>query len=120
MRISSWSSDVCSSDLIVLQDIVEEPHDVLDELLVAVPLVPGLEVQRRQAAHRRAVVPQMVAAGRKRDLRAEIGCRHLQAKIAVMLGHSRVHFVDEDDIGRSEEHTSEIQSLMRNSYAVLC
>src|SRR3546814_5618289 len=25
-----------------------------------------------------------------------------------------------DDIVRSEEHTSELQSLMRNSYAVLC
>src|SRR3546814_3987890 len=26
----------------------------------------------------------------------------------------------DDDIGRSEEHTSELQSLMRNSYAVFC
>src|SRR3546814_6894016 len=30
-------------------------------------------------------------------------------------------FVDEDiDYARSEEHTSELQSLMRNSYAVFC
>src|SRR3546814_7190783 len=29
-----------------------------------------------------------------------------------------VHYVGEG--GRSEEHTSELQSLMRNSYAVLC
>src|SRR3546814_8962349 len=32
----------------------------------------------------------------------------------VAAGHSR------DDLGRSEEHTSELQSLMRNSYAVFC
>src|SRR3546814_1283206 len=28
--------------------------------------------------------------------------------------------VDADALGRSEEHTSELQSLMRNSYAVFC
>src|SRR3546814_7942447 len=28
--------------------------------------------------------------------------------------------VDENDHPRSEEHTSELQSLMRNSYAVFC
>src|SRR3546814_7443565 len=33
--------------------------------------------------------------------------------------HSRVEFVDEGN-GRSEEHTSELQSLMRISYAVFC
>jgi hypothetical protein len=30
---------------IVLQDVVEETHHVLDELLVALPLFPGFEVQ---------------------------------------------------------------------------
>src|SRR3546814_7959118 len=29
-------------------------------------------------------------------------------------------FVKEVSVGRSEEHTSELQSLMRNSYAVFC
>src|SRR3546814_4283640 len=29
-------------------------------------------------------------------------------------------FVDEGGVGRSEEHTSELQSLLRNSYAVFC
>src|SRR3546814_2476811 len=31
-----------------------------------------------------------------------------------------VHAAALDGIGRSEEHTSELQSLMRNSYAVFC
>ena len=47
---------------IIGQHIVEEAHDVLDEQFVAVPLVPGFEVQRRQAAHRGAVGAEMVPA----------------------------------------------------------
>src|SRR3546814_13167351 len=89
MRISDWSSDVCSSDL--------------DERLVAVPLVPGFEVQRREAADRGAIVAEMVAARRQRDLRAEVRGRDLEAEVAVMLGHHPVHLVDEDDVWRSEE-----------------
>src|SRR3546814_9275353 len=72
---------------------------------------------------RSAVVPQMVAADRQRDFGTQVRRRHLQAKLAVMPWHRRVHLVDEDDIGlarRSEEHTSELQSLMRISYAVFC
>src|SRR3546814_3880316 len=36
--------------------------------------------------------------------------------------HKQVYatFVDKDNKGRSEEHTSELQSLMRISYAVFC
>src|SRR3546814_4851577 len=35
-------------------------------------------------------------------------------------GDSQVLDTDEQPIPRSEEHTSELQSLMRNSYAVFC
>src|SRR3546814_10213998 len=35
------------------------------------------------------------------------------------LAHRRARGQDQQ-VGRSEEHTSELQSLMRNSYAVLC
>src|SRR3546814_4774762 len=124
MRISDWSSDVCSSDL---------------EDLVAVPLVPGLEVEAGEAADGGAVGAEMVLAGGKGDLGAEVRGRDLEAQVAVVLGHRPVHLVDEDDVGltsgearldqlleegagvdRSEEHTSELQSLMRISYAVFC
>ena len=83
---------------IVGQHIVEEAHHVLDEALVAVPLVPGFEVERRQAADRGAIVTQMVAARGQRDFRAEVGGRNLQPQIAVMLGHRRVHMVAEHDV----------------------
>src|SRR3546814_6894967 len=53
----------------------------------------------------------------------EDGDRHrhiLQALGAALRGHDDRVVVGLDDIGRSEEHTSELQSLMRISYAVFC
>src|SRR3546814_20722712 len=35
---------------IILEDVVEHAHDIFDELLVAVPLIPGFEIERRPAA----------------------------------------------------------------------
>ena len=57
---------------IVLQHIVEEAHDILDEHPVIVPLVPGFQVERGQAAHRRAVVAEVIAARRQGDFRAQV------------------------------------------------
>src|SRR3546814_6917472 len=31
-----------------------------------------------------------------------------------------IAYIDDDEMVRSEEHTSDLQSLMRNSYAVFC
>src|SRR3546814_2815521 len=53
----------------------------------------------------------MVAAGLEQDGGAGLMCRHM-----VWLG--RDHLVEQGQ--RSEEHTSELQSLMRISYAVFC
>src|SRR3546814_1683092 len=41
------------------------------------------------------------------------------AEVAAVLGHEIGHVVQRDHY-RSEEHTSELQSLMRTSYAVFC
>src|SRR3546814_2346411 len=109
MRISDWSSDVCSSDL---------PHAEFDRF------------------------PQRVT-----DLVAEFGTKGIDAVIEhfIEAEHADFHWdgrlaemnlgawesLDEEDgafervasIGyfrRSEEHTSELQSLMRISYAVFC
>src|SRR3546814_10735418 len=70
MRISDWSSDVCSADL------------------------PGRD---------RAPLPSPISPRRRRTITARMqiaGCCSSRS--------------------RSEEHTSELQSLMRKSYAVLC
>src|SRR3546814_3028659 len=91
MRISDWSSDVCSSDL---------DHAALGH-------VPGHD---RIGADRR-----LGADGYATD---DLGARSQEAAVA---DHRRaapaaaIHIAE-----RSEEHTSELQSLMRISYAVFC
>src|SRR3546814_6368138 len=57
------------------------------------------------------VVPVLEVAEHGIDLRPEHDAG---------LGFRRAVGVDLDEAPRSEEHTSELQSLMRNSYTVLC
>src|SRR3546814_4381581 len=73
--------------------------------------------RRRHRLRRLAVVEGVGAAlGDGAQGRAEL---RLHQPLA---GHERAAVIEEDrrDIGRSEEHTSELQSLMRISYAVFC
>src|SRR3546814_8807868 len=84
MRISDWSSDVCSSDLRAARLVVDRlPHRVRP---------PGAD----PAVDHPGLVPvdPHHAPGARGDDR---GAAH-----------------------RSEEHTSELQSLVRTSYAVFC
>src|SRR3546814_1943643 len=102
MRISDWSSDVCSSDL----------HDAgfgAARLPVPVVRVDQRSVGRPFGLHddRRAAVG---AALREQPPAQRRISRHLE-----QLGAR----VEQQDM-RSEEHTSELQSLMRTSYAVFC
>src|SRR3546814_9496191 len=81
MRISDWSSDVCSSDLIAVQ-------------------LAGFRVLHSNLRGLRQARQQLVGGVR--------GKHH-----GVL--DARPVFAN-----RSEEHTSELQSLMRISYAVFC
>src|SRR3546814_3436172 len=71
-------------------------------------LVPYTTLFRSADAHDRRIQPiEGMFHGDGRDLGADAG--------------ERPAFLDADDaVGRSEEHTSELQSLMRISYAVFC
>src|SRR3546814_8771799 len=107
MRISDWSSDVCSSDLLdplhLLQEVegavhaaehAEPKHVDLHELeRVDVVLVPldDLPVVHARRLDRHEIVEPLLR----------------QHKATRMLR-------------RTEEHTFELQSLMRTSYAVFC
>src|SRR3546814_3442154 len=93
MRISDWSSDVCSSDL---------AGDVGQRAL-----------RRRRRLHVDAGVLPLHRPRLPHDADAEL--LGLQA-----LGERLVGRVDAGAGLRSEEHTSELQSLMRISYAVFC
>src|SRR3546814_5214373 len=96
MRISDWSSDVCSSDLIdVDHRLVRRLADVghaREGHIDAADLALGGELE---------IFDVGVAEMRLVEM-------HVEAPMWTV-GH-----------GRSEEHTSELQSLMRISYAVFC
>src|SRR3546814_4606097 len=111
MRISDWSSDVCSSDLEGVPPRRTRRGrvrgDDLDPRLDQV--VPGLDALRVPFPHG------------EHHYRA--GDDALGGPVVPVVGHEAL--VDEaghvaGDRERSEEHTSELQSLMRISYAVFC
>src|SRR3546814_1543888 len=89
MRISDWSSDVCSSDLAAGAGSLRAGHGEL--------LAQRFFCTCRKTRGLRS--PPSVSAGSV--------VRH--ATLMLML-----------KLPRSEEHTSELQSLMRISYAVFC
>src|SRR3546814_3312722 len=113
MRISDWSSDVCSSDLLALQHMkavndgfalsaVEVAHKVRDGNMNA---TSGLAVL--QSA--RPVIDRNWKA-----LTSLPGW-------ANQPGSARLADAKEQaDVARSEEHTSELKSLMSISSAVFC
>src|SRR3546814_2880668 len=112
MRISDWSSDVCSSDLAGhgdRDDLFGEEARCLRGLRAL------LAVQRERvlvlAVH--AVVGGHVLAGLRHALGA---VRRVEGRIDEAPAHGGVLEL----LPRSEEHTSELQSLMRISYAVFC
>src|SRR3546814_1203801 len=103
MRISDWSSDVCSSDLRVFPGAMHE-----------LGTAPVRQAERRRIQHdsRQQFVERdtgLHGAGdeiaQRRAARAALACQ-LDARLQC-----------QDAQRSSEEHTSELQSLMRNSYA---
>src|SRR3546814_10705077 len=126
MRISDCSSDVCSSDLRVLQPVfiigAARSRHAVDGILRVIDLA-----RLDDAVHDQVERPQIVAVAVEIDhgdadvLRARLRQAVDQRVDAVLERlHPRNRGVAEVDLGRSEEHTSELQSLMRNSYAVFC
>src|SRR3546814_4361329 len=95
MRISDWSSDVCSSDLIA-------DYDSVVIFLTVVELEAVLEARAAAAGHKHPQLLLVVLFIRQQFADLVRGrCRE-----------------DHRCLVRSEEHTSELQSLIRNSYAV--
>src|SRR3546814_2870709 len=95
MRISDWSSDVCSSDLPSGAELFAVSGTVVN---------PTAERQR---------VP---------DIRAELRDAHGRLVYSWTITPQQRTLGPRGTIefNRSEEHTSELQSLMRISYAVFC
>src|SRR3546814_10498507 len=126
MRISDWSSDVCSSDLLGSQRLSNRLQIFAG--IIAFGNLADVLAQR-------LAVTQMGGAGERIDLAARIvdvifaghvisgEGQHIRQRIAHHRAPAMAHVHRAGWVGgniRSEEHTSELQSLMRNSYAVFC
>src|SRR3546814_3838497 len=108
MRISDWSSDVCSSDL---------------DRWIATWIAQGFEALEAMAGDDRylggdtpgiadcCLVPQIYNARR-----FEVPLDDYPRLVAIDAACMELEAFQK----RSEEHTSELQSLMRISYAVFC
>src|SRR3546814_10918881 len=121
MRISDWSSDVCSSDLEQPDDIDEMPipgSRFETEMLLGgeVAIVKALQADREEDGADDDV--KAMKPGRHEKGRAVNGALEGERRMIILRRLDRaVHQAKPD---RSEEHTSELQSLMRKSYAVFC
>src|SRR3546814_8052828 len=119
MRISDWSSDVCSSDLL---DPLQEEMGADQRADESAEAVEGLAERQAEMAALR--VAERRGERVRRDLQhGDAARQHEQAeqheRIDREIG-SREHDEAAADHRRSEQHTSELQSLMRISYAVFC
>src|SRR3546814_4621144 len=115
MRISDWSSDVCSSDLaigrIAGRAVMRVDADAGEGEFGHVGLADQHGAGGGQAGDGRS------HGGRRGGIAQQFrtGGGHLAGRIEEVL-----HRHDAAIQRRSEEHTPELQSLMRNSYAVFC
>src|SRR3546814_9866926 len=105
MRISDWSSDVCSSDLAMAGDASNDTR-IISALFDLDARGFQAEEFRESAAHAIEKI-----ASRKADID--------EAIVEILVSWLKVATLSIEE-GRSEEQTSELQSLMRISYAVFC
>src|SRR3546814_3658371 len=121
MRISDWSSDVCSSDLHRLRLNPSFFYNRYSNLQV----LNLNSVFATVGNARRARMYGVDVEGEwkvTRDLDINFGAEWLNAQFSSFSDMPYVELVPAGGVvaGRSEEHTSELMSLMRTSYAVLC
>src|SRR3546814_2513622 len=116
MRISDWSSDVCSSDL----GEAGQGHHAGGRR--------GNRGTGRHLSRRTAAVEGRSGGGRTREtgggeILGKLEGRGTDRRVAEQRQHQLGGYQRrprDSAQGRSEEHTSELQSLMRISYAVFC
>src|SRR3546814_6169997 len=113
MRISDWSSDVCSSDL-KLPGTIHTAVQAVDE---AGGRGLALKCDIREEDQVRAAVAATVDAFGGIDILVNNASA---IWLRGVLDTPMKRFDLMQQVNRSEEHTSELQSLMRISYAVLC
>src|SRR3546814_3154380 len=139
MRISDWSSDVCSSDLPVLGNVELKGRALIlavtsaerakrgtalmtDALagLVGSPLTTIETVEQAMAARAEGLTMSEPAPAIAPEVATPLIHAMLDRQYRATLDEPIGILGDITPRARSEEHTSELQSLMRISYAVFC
>src|SRR3546814_4101336 len=138
MRISDWSSDVCSSDLI---DGVSELYNqnpritqVLNNIPLFLYLVSAVFILPRFIRKYPSIFSQMLLLSLVPAIFAQLcmvygsffnfdnyfNIAHYEKFVTYLIPFLGISLNYQQMHRRSEEHTSELQSLMRTSYAVFC
>src|SRR3546814_4440984 len=119
LRISDWSSDVCSSDL-----CCSAPWRSGEQTLRSQPACDNGQPKRWRPFQR---WPTCAPRRRSQSASGRTGSSLQPAPIATTRRHfgptwsrNTILLIHMTGSTRSEEHTSELQSLMRISYAVFC
>src|SRR3546814_3359246 len=138
MRISDWSSDVCSSDLRDLRTMIYPWHDnggvmrrgtdeASESLLSYVDLDARIPARHPWRKIRQVVNEALAGLDAELTCSTSISAAPLPRRAPDNRppSHGRPasgfwHRCPRRSPSRSEEHTSELQSLMRISYAVFC
>src|SRR3546814_8188969 len=114
MRIRDWSSDVCSSDLVNIRWLDAEMFENEDHLVEQLEPMHGILVPGGFGERGSDGKIASVKFARERNVPFFGICLGMQ--MACIEGARNMAGLAK----RSEEHTSELQSLMRISYAVFC
>src|SRR3546814_10052733 len=120
VRISDWSSDVCSSDLNVKPSMKIYKEEIFGPVLSVVRADSFEEAAKLPTEHEFgngvAIFTRDGDAARDFAAKVQVGMVGINVPIPVPLAFHTFGGWKR----RSEEHTSELQSLMRISYAVFC
>src|SRR3546814_2279365 len=106
MRISDWSSDVCSSDLTNISAYISKFKNLQTQAAGLPPNADGDGDNTNDPTNTALIVNAGSAKTKGVELDGFVRYEGFQFNYGLAL--------------RSEEHTSELQSLMRTSYAVFC
>src|SRR3546814_8394754 len=107
MRISDWSSDVCSSDLADVESAIALAGEV-----PAISVIGGAEIF--------ALFLPLATRIELTEVQVEAAGDTVMPPFSPAMWRETAREAHAPEAGRSEEHTSELQSLMHISSAVFC
>src|SRR3546814_10544321 len=128
MRISDWSSDVCSSDLARSRQrdraASRHPYDrssARTKTVMSMTMHEDDDLARwlRLTEKQRACLDLLIERKTSKEIARILGISKPTVDQRITAARIILGAANRDE-ARSEEHTSELQSLMRISYAVFC